>query len=68
MPMFIMKNLYVFQINDDDGLHVFADNMQDAENFIKEKYMVKGDKLNNLDLMGSDYDMTDWEYQDEEYA
>ena len=66
--MFIMKNLYVFQINDDDGLHVFADNMQDAENFIKEKYMVKGDKLNNLDLMGSDYDMTDWEYQDEEYA
>ena len=50
-----LLNCYVYQINDDDGQSVLADTCGQAERYIKKEYMIKGDTLTSIELMGTDY-------------
>ena len=63
-----MKNLYVYQINDECGQQVLADSLDQATAFVKREYMTSGDVLSKIELMGTNYDSSHWENEHLEIA
>jgi hypothetical protein len=66
-----LKNMYVYQVNDDDGQSIFADSIGNARSAILNPLnylMIKGDSLTSLELMGGGYDVNHWENEGRDVA